>query len=45
MRRVSLGAGRANTEEGTIAGATAAAAADFRKERRVMPLGSEGVEG
>jgi hypothetical protein len=39
MSRRSLGAGRLKTEDGMMAGATAAAAAAFRKDRRVMPLG------
>ena len=34
--RVSLGAGRANTDDGTMAGATAVAAAALRKLLRFM---------
>jgi hypothetical protein len=33
---VSLGAGRANTDDGTMAGATAVAAAAFRNDLRFM---------
>jgi hypothetical protein len=45
MVKVSLGAGRLKTDEGMMAGATAAAAADLRKDRRVMPLGRADVMG